>query len=67
MAGATAVLRTEARLFIREPGSVFGIVLFPPLLNDATLGVFPDLTDLAVTGGWAAALGLRAVVAVRRG
>ena len=36
-------------------------------LNDATLGAFPDLTDLAVTGGWAAVLGLLAVVAVRRG
>jgi ABC-2 type transport system permease protein len=36
-------------------------------LDDATVGTFPALADLAVTGGWAALLGLLAVVAVRRG
>jgi ABC-2 type transport system permease protein len=36
-------------------------------LDDATVGTFPALADLAVTSGWAALLGLLAVVAVRRG
>ncbi|WP_328501563.1 ABC transporter permease [Streptomyces sp. NBC_00457] len=40
----TAVLRTEARLLAREPGSLFWIVLFPPLLV-AILGAVPAFRE----------------------
>ncbi len=40
----TAVLRTEFRLFRREPGSLFWIMLFPTLLL-AILGSIPDLRE----------------------
>jgi ABC-2 type transport system permease protein len=40
----TAVLRTEARLFGRELGSVFWIVLFPTVLL-CILGAIPDFRD----------------------
>lgn len=40
----TAVLRTEFRLFRREPGAVFWILLFPTLLL-AILGSIPSFRD----------------------
>lgn len=41
MNATTAVIRTEARLFGRELGSVFWILLFPALLL-AILGAIPS-------------------------
>jgi ABC-2 type transport system permease protein len=32
MSASLAVLRTEAKLFAREPGTLFWVLLFPPLL-----------------------------------
>ncbi|MFE2276351.1 ABC transporter permease [Streptomyces sp. NPDC059454] len=40
----TAVLRTEIRLFRREPGSIFWILLFPTLLL-GILGLIPDFGE----------------------
>lgn len=40
----TAVLRTEARLLAREPGSLFWILVFPPLLL-AILGAVPAFRE----------------------
>lgn len=40
----TAVLRTEARLLAREPGSLFWILAFPPLLL-AILGAVPAFRE----------------------
>ncbi|MFF1324271.1 ABC transporter permease [Streptomyces chartreusis] len=40
----TAVLRIEARLFAREPGSLFWILAFPPLLL-AILGAVPAFRE----------------------
>ncbi|WP_210587954.1 ABC transporter permease [Streptomyces sp. GESEQ-35] len=40
----TAVLRTEARLLAREPGSLFWIVFFPPMLV-AILGAVPAFRE----------------------
>lgn len=40
-AAPTAVLRTEARLFAREPGSLFWILLFPTILL-LVIGLVPD-------------------------
>ena len=40
----TAVLRTEIRLFRREPGAVFWILLFPPLLL-VILGSIPSFRE----------------------
>ncbi|MFD5862837.1 ABC transporter permease [Streptomyces chartreusis] len=40
----TAVLRTEARLIAREPGSLFWILAFPPLLL-AILGAVPAFRE----------------------
>ncbi|MFC8248109.1 ABC transporter permease [Streptomyces chartreusis] len=40
----TAVLRTEARLFAREPGSLFWILAFPPLLL-VILGAVPAFRE----------------------
>ncbi|UED87876.1 ABC transporter permease [Streptomyces profundus] len=44
MSASTALLRTEARLFGREPGSVFWILLFPPLLL-GVLGLVPGFRE----------------------
>ncbi|MGJ9413321.1 ABC transporter permease [Aeromicrobium sp. CF4.19] len=45
------VLRTEFRLFTREPAALFWIVLFPPLLL-GILGLIPDFREVdEVTGG----------------
>ncbi|MEV7871618.1 ABC transporter permease [Streptomyces sp. NPDC088124] len=42
---ATAlVVRTEARLFLREPGSLFWVVLFPTLLT-VILGLIPSFRE----------------------
>ena len=41
MSASTAVLRTEARLFRREPGALFWILAFPTLLL-AILGLIPS-------------------------
>lgn len=40
----TAVLRTEVRLFAREPGSLFWILVFPPLLL-AIVGSIPSYRE----------------------
>ncbi|MET9828428.1 ABC transporter permease [Streptomyces sp. NPDC006385] len=40
----TAVLRTEARLLAREPGSLFWILVFPPVLL-AILGAIPTFRE----------------------
>ncbi|MEU9335184.1 ABC transporter permease [Streptomyces sp. NPDC048290] len=40
----TAVLRTEARLFAREPGALFWILAFPPLLL-AIVGAIPAFRE----------------------
>jgi ABC-2 type transport system permease protein len=40
----TAVLRTEARLLAREPGSLFWILAFPPLLL-VILGAVPAFRE----------------------
>lgn len=45
MSGSTStVLRTEVRLFAREPGSLFWIIAFPPLLL-GILGLIPDMRE----------------------
>lgn len=41
---ARAVLRTEFRLFLREPGSLFWIMVFPGLLL-GILGLIPDFRE----------------------
>jgi ABC-2 type transport system permease protein len=41
---SAAVLRTEARLFLREPGSLFWILLFPTLLM-TILGLIPSFRE----------------------
>lgn len=41
---SAAVLRTEARLFLREPGSLFWILLFPTLLM-SILGLIPSFRE----------------------
>ncbi|MET8829605.1 ABC transporter permease [Streptomyces sp. NPDC004610] len=41
---STAVLRTEARLFAREPGALFWILAFPPLLL-ALVGAVPAFRE----------------------
>ncbi|MFE2033387.1 ABC transporter permease [Streptomyces scopuliridis] len=48
---STAVLRTEARLFTREPGSLFWVVLFPTILT-TILGLVPAFgeADPAIGG-----------------
>ncbi|MCL7490165.1 ABC transporter permease [Streptomyces sp. MCA2] len=43
-AAARAVLKTEARLFLREPGSLFWILVFPTLLL-AILGLIPSFRE----------------------
>jgi ABC-2 type transport system permease protein len=43
-AAPTAVLRTEARLFAREPGALFWILLFPTILI-CILGAIPSFRD----------------------
>lgn len=40
MSASMAVLRTEAKLFIREPGTLFWVLVFPPLLLIA-FGLIP--------------------------
>ncbi|MCX4658753.1 ABC transporter permease [Streptomyces uncialis] len=40
----TAVLRAEARLFLREPGTLFWVIGFPPLLL-AILGSIPSFRE----------------------
>ncbi|MFF2064016.1 ABC transporter permease [Streptomyces sp. NPDC058200] len=48
---STAVLRTEARLFLREPGSLFWVILFPTLLM-TILGLIPTFREAdAALGG----------------
>ncbi|MDT0321217.1 ABC transporter permease [Streptomyces millisiae] len=44
-ATAAAVLRAEARLFLREPGSLFWVLLFPALLL-AILGAIPSFREV---------------------
>ncbi|MFE4539725.1 ABC transporter permease [Streptomyces scopuliridis] len=48
---STAVLKTEARLFTREPGSLFWVVLFPTILT-TILGLIPSFgeADPAIGG-----------------
>ncbi|WP_328385840.1 ABC transporter permease [Streptomyces sp. NBC_00400] len=43
-AAARAVLKTEARLFLREPGSLFWILVFPTLLL-TILGLIPSFRE----------------------
>ncbi|RKN05706.1 ABC transporter permease [Streptomyces radicis] len=45
MTATTVVLRTEARLFAREPGALFWIVAFPALLLTA-LGLVPAFREV---------------------
>ncbi|MEV7087957.1 ABC transporter permease [Streptomyces sp. NPDC093085] len=48
--GAAAVLRTEARLFVREPGTLFWVLLFPALLT-AILGLVPSFREASADLG----------------
>ncbi|RMI37979.1 ABC transporter permease [Streptomyces triticirhizae] len=45
-AARTAVLRAEARLYLREPGSLFWVLAFPPLLL-AILGCIPMFREVS--------------------
>ncbi len=44
LSASTAVLRTEARLFTREPGALFWILVFPTLLL-VILGMIPGFRN----------------------
>ena len=58
-----AVLRTEARLFLREPGALFWIIAFPTLLV-VILGLIPSFRDPVEEYGGQSVIGLYVPIAV---
>lgn len=62
-AASVTVLRTEARLFLREPGSLFWILLFPTLLM-TILGLIPSFREASDDIGGRRVIDLYVPVAV---
>lgn len=60
---STAVLRTEARLFTREPGSLFWIIAFPTVLM-TVLGLIPSFREVSDDLGGRRVIDLYVPVAV---
>ncbi|MGW7415738.1 ABC transporter permease [Streptomyces sp. NPDC054863] len=63
MSARTAVLRTEARLFGREPGALFWVLLFPTVLM-VILGLIPDFREPSADLGGRRTIDLYVPVAV---
>ncbi|MFI0982272.1 ABC transporter permease [Streptomyces sp. NPDC021093] len=63
MSASTAVLRTEARLFGREPGALFWVLLFPTVLM-VILGMIPDFREPSADLGGRRTIDLYVPVAV---
>ncbi|GAB3270681.1 ABC transporter permease [Kineosporia babensis] len=60
---AWAVLRTEFRLFLREPGALFWVMAFPPILF-VILGLIPAFREPAQELGGARVIDLYAPIAI---
>jgi ABC-2 type transport system permease protein len=58
-----AVLRTELRLFLREPGALFWIIAFPTILV-VVLGLIPSFRDPVSEFGGQSVVGLYVPIAV---
>jgi ABC-2 type transport system permease protein len=58
-----AVLRTETRLFLREPGALFWIIAFPTVLV-VILGLIPSFRDPVEEYGGQSVIGLYVPIAV---
>ena len=58
-----AVLRTETRLFLREPGALFWIMAFPTILV-VLLGLIPSFRDPVAEFGGQSVIGLYVSIAV---